>query len=483
VNRLLLSLAARFDRAVRKAYTKSLVDDGLQSYYDYRNEVMSMVRTVGNQFDQIIEICYPKQSRHPEIFASPEWIRDNICKELGIPLEVWNERTGGLPMVALLASESSEMAGEGWSIKQAIMAMHALKEGSVLETAKKLHRDEAPLFWARVLGERPPMPLDKLLAAVAKGRQSAISVTKARNMLAVESPFVILARLLNDDALPYEPLGIQPGQPFKGPVYHIWSKATLPEKMYIDPIDGPRRYLHITQPIGKGHPKGILYNREGSMTGTLHYTSLPTQEGEHVFEVETDGIVVNCITDYLSTTDDWYLFERPYVDRLKEVPQVKCHVRTPTIAEGGSSVEKVLNRVDGSVRLVSAGPFAPGEDGGWVLNTSTYEYPLLLTRVKKDEQYEFHAILSALDGFDIRDVGQVKVPVNVLEHLRLRLAKAGYLIGHEWMPVDEEGIIFNVEVKAIESDLTISNCEIVNLDDNLGFSDTSQITDLAEMLT
>ena len=50
------------------------------------------------------------------------------------------------------------------------------------------------------------------------------------------------------------------------------------------------------------------------------------------------------------------------------------------------------------------------------------------------------------------------------------------------MPVESESIVISVEVLSVQPDLTIDSCNILNLDDNLGLSDASQITDLAEIL-
>ena len=479
---MLLGAAARFDRAVRGAYNKSLFEEGNESYRECRLVVNRMFDQMPLHFEDLLEICYPKISKHPEIFVTPEWIRDNVCEELDIPQETWNQRTGGIPLSILLASESPEMGGEGWTVKQAFMALHNLKQSSVLQVAQKMSRPEAPMFWARALGEKPPIPIDKLLSIISEGRKNNMTLPHIRTLLMTESPFSLLSKVVQEDDIPYSPMGIQPGQPFKGPVYHIWSKSVLPEQTYVDPIMGQRRYLHVTKSLTQDYLKGMLYNREGQRIAPMHHTDIPVTEGEHVFEVEMDGTRLLSITDYLSNHDDWYLYERPYVERLKALPQVKCEVRVPVVVESGGDIDVLLNKADGSVRLVSAGPFVPGGDGGWLLSTSSYEYNLLLSRVRKDENFDYHVRLSVLDGFDIREVGETVVPTGVVNHLRNRLARAGFLVSHEWMPVESESIVISVEVLSVQPDLTIDSCNILNLDDNLGLSDTSQITDLAEIL-
>ena len=477
---MLLGMAARFDRVVRKAYSKSLFEDGNTHFQVCRKEVMQLINNMGGDAMEILDICYAKSSKHPEVFASPEWVRDNICEELDIPHETWNEKTSGMPMAMLLSEESPEFGGAGWTVKQALMIMHNLKENSVLQTAKGMNKEEAPLFWARVLGEKPPMPLDRFLQIAAEGRQYKMGITKVREMLMVESPFTLLTKIIQEDDIPHEPMGIQPGQPFKGPVYHIWSKAVLPEKMYLDTIKGQRRYLHIVESMDGA--KGILYNREGQKTGNLPQIDIPVLDGEHVFEVEMVGGRLMTITDYLSCTDDWYLYEKPYAERFATIPDVTCKVKKMVLAEGGNDVSTVLDSTEDTVRLVSSGPFTPGGDGGWILSTTSYEYNLLLSSVKRDHEYQYHGTFSVLDGFEPREVMEVPIPTGMVNHLRNRLANAGILVGHEWMPVEEEAIIFNVEVKSVLPDITIGDCDVMKVDDNLGYSDASQITDLAEML-
>ena len=44
------------------------------------------------------------------------------------------------------------------------MAMHRIKVEGVLSVAQNMNEDEALLFWSRAMGEREPMPIDRILA-------------------------------------------------------------------------------------------------------------------------------------------------------------------------------------------------------------------------------------------------------------------------------------------------------------------------------
>jgi hypothetical protein len=111
-----------------------------------------------------------------------------------------------------------------------------------------------------------------------------------------------------------------------------------------------------------------------------------------------------------------------------------------------------------------------------------FHIQLLVNAVKRDEEYDTFVRLSALDGYESYEVGQVKLTVSVAQHLRQRLAQQGVLAGQDWLPVDEYGMVVVMEMKEFSlQDLSVTDGEIKYLDDDLGFSDVSQLTDLIEM--
>jgi len=87
-----------------------------------------------------------------------------------------------------------------------------------------------------------------------------------------------------------------------------------------------------------------------------------------------------------------------------------------------------------------------------------------------------------LDGFDPYQVLEVKLNASVANHLRTRLAKNGVLVGNHWMPIEEQAIVLVGQVKDMNLSTMSMVGEVMYVDDNLGFSDTSQLTDLIEMV-
>ena len=87
-----------------------------------------------------------------------------------------------------------------------------------------------------------------------------------------------------------------------------------------------------------------------------------------------------------------------------------------------------------------------------------------------------------MDGYETHEVGQMQLNVEVAQHMRQRLALQGVLAGQVWLPVDEYAMTVVIELSEFSlSDLTLEKAELLYLDDGLGYSDVSQLTDLIEM--
>jgi hypothetical protein len=134
------------------------------------------------------------------------------------------------------------------------------------------------------------------------------------------------------------------------------------------------------------------------------------------------------------------------------------------------------------LRLTNTDGIVVGGQGGWLVMKDAFHLQLLVAAVKRDEEYETHVRLSALDGYETYEVGQLQLTVSVAQHLRQRLAQQGVLAGQDWLPIDEYGLVVVMEMKGFSlQELTLTDGEIKYLDDELGFSDVSQLTDLIEM--
>jgi hypothetical protein len=107
---------------------------------------------------------------------------------------------------------------------------------------------------------------------------------------------------------------------------------------------------------------------------------------------------------------------------------------------------------------------------------------LLAHAIRKDEVFNTYIRLSAMDGYEIYEVGELMIPVTVAQHMRQRLARQGVLAGQNWLPIDEYGIVVMVEIGEFAlNELSVKRASVQHVDDNMGYSDVSQLTDLIEM--
>tara|TARA_R100001510_G_C7656612_1_gene216829 strand:- start:6570 stop:8030 length:1461 start_codon:yes stop_codon:yes gene_type:complete len=484
---MLLAEAANIAEGLRNFYRFYMTDAEERSKY-FRRIVDLIRQGVNNSIDdssQLIDMYYPEYSKYQRQFISFHELREDICKKLSISPLVWDESMAGKPVVPLLALESAEYGGQGLTVKQALNLMARIKDEGFFQIASKMNEKEALLFWGRATDERPPMPVNRFLQAVSyatdRGAQSLQSINV---MLQTMSPTEIIQRLYGDTQ-DMEVRTMQPGQPFLGPIYKAWDKMTTPEDVYAEVITGERRYLHITE-FPKGTFKGVLYNRHKQVFGKMSESMLPYTEAEAVFEVEMDGSIVTNMTDVYALGNDWDIYKQDYKDRaaLLENLKLEAPVKAGKFVPTNTDFNYLLETLEDNerLRLLSTGPIRLGNVGGWVILKDAFHIRLLVTAVRRDEAFETHARLCAMDGYETYEIGQLQLSVEVAQHMRQRLAHQGVLAGQDWIPVDEYAMVVVVELSEFSlSDLTLGKADIRYLDDGLGYSDVSQLTDLIEM--
>lgn len=443
-----------------------------------------------HDFDYLIDILYPKHSRYPERLIDIPRIRLSFCREIGVAPVVWDEVLRGKPLVPALAQESPEEGGMGWSVKEALHYMTGLYDRSVLTTCSKMNELEARLFWSRALGEKPCIPVDKFLQVVSNTLHKGRSIRYIRSLLTQMTPAEVFASLFSTDPVleaMEEKLGVvQPGLPFNGPVYQAWTKATLPGGTYLSITKGMRRYLHITE-FPKGEFRGTLYTRDRKAVRKYRVRDLPFENiQELVVEVEMQHDFIRRITDIFALGEDWRVFERPYRERmgLLSTLTAKVPVEEPIILEEGSDVSYIFDKLeDGErARLISGGPIVLGGEGGWTLLQKAFHLHLLATHMRRDKNFGLHVRLATLDGFEPFEVYKIQLEPEMAHHFRERMAREGMLAGPQWVPIEEHAVLFVVEVQRLDTDcLGIEEADVICLDDNLGYSDTSQLTDLIEL--
>jgi hypothetical protein len=482
---MLLAEAATISESLRTLYSKYMTDAEEKSKH-FRKMLDLIRQAVNNSIDdssQLIDMYYPEYSRYPRQFISIREIREDVCRKLSISPLVWDESLAGKPIVPLLALESPEYGGQGLTVKQAFNLMARIRDEGFLQVASKMNEREALLFWGRATDERPPMPVNRFLQIVSytteKGAQSLQSINI---MLQTMTPSEIIQRLYSEKE-DMEVRTMQPGQAFLGSVYRAWDKLTTPDDVYADVIEGDRRFLHITEfPVGTF--KGVFYNRHKQMMGKSHepiYT-----DSEAIFEVEVDGNQVKYVTDVYAVDDDWNVYKENYKDRQDKLAKLRLAVPTKSgkFIPASTDFSHLLETLEDNQRLrfVSTGAIKLGSNGGWAILKDAFHINLLVTAVKRDREFETHIRVSAMDGFETYEVGQIQLTVEVAQHMRQRLALQGVLAGQDWLPVDEYAMVVVVELAEFSlSDLSLEKVELKYLDDDLGYSDVTQLTDLIEM--
>jgi hypothetical protein len=162
---------------------------------------------------------------------------------------------------------------------------------------------------------------------------------------------------------------------------------------------------------------------------------------------------------------------------------VQGQLRVGELLEEGSSITNLVHTLSENerLRLSFNSPFQIGEQGGWAVMDGTYHIHLLVLSIKKDAEYETHVRLGVLDGLDPYQVMEARLPTEIAQHVRTRLARQGVLVGAHWLPVEEQAVVVAGKVNEVRlSTMTITG-ELLYADDNLGFSDLSQLTDIIEM--
>tara|TARA_R100001510_G_scaffold37506_1_gene33853 strand:+ start:221 stop:1675 length:1455 start_codon:yes stop_codon:yes gene_type:complete len=482
---MLLADAAKVSEALRAFYQDYLRDAENRSAHFRKclDIVRVAVRNADDDLTQLIEMLYPEHSKYPRQFISFRELRDDVCKKLSISPLVWDEALAGKPLVPLLALESPEFGGEGMTVKQALNLMARIRDDGFLQIAGRLNEREALAFWSRATGERPPLPVKRFLQMV-----SYLTVAGAQSLQAIDAmlytmrPGEVMQRLLAEKP-DLEVRTMQPGQPFTGPVYRAWDKMTAPTDVYAEVISNPRRYLHVTE-FPTGTFRGVLYSRDKQAMGKP--VDLPYAEQECIMEVETDGITVTHVTDLLALGDDWDIHRQPYRERIDVLRTLNLQVplKEGKFVASGTDFTHLLETIEPAekLRLVHTEGIKVGGDGGWAILKDAFHVQLLANSIMRDAEYDTFVRLGALDGFEVYEVGQVKLSAAVAQHVRQRLAQQGVLVGQDWLPIDEYGLVVVLEVKGFSlSDLSLTEGDVRYLDDNLGYSDVSQLTDLIEM--
>ena len=482
---MLLAEAAKISETLREFFRNYLTDSENRSkhFYNCLDVIRVAVTNSMDDLTQLTDMFYPSYSKYPKQFVSFRFLREDVCKKLSISPLVWDESLAGKPLVPLLALESPEYGGQGLTIKQAFSLMARIQDIGFFAVAEQLNEREALMFWSRATGERPPLPVNRFLQMISYiSDKSPQSLQSINIMLQTMHPSEIMQRMIAEQEV-IEVRTMQPGQPFVGPVYKAWDKLVTPTDVYAEVLSGPRRYLHITE-FPKGSFKGVMYDRHKQLMGKPF--KLPYAKEEAIMEVEVDGIEIKAVTDLLALGENWDIHKLPYRERIDELSRLELDapVKSGKFVSASTDFNHLLQTLEPHerLRLTLSDGISIGGDGGWMILKDAFHLQLLVSSIRRDEEYNTHVRLSALDGYETYEVGQLILSVTVAQHTRQRLAQQGILAGQNWLPVDEYGMVVVIEMKHFSLDtLSLTDGEVKYLDDNLGYSDVSQLTDLIEM--
>ena len=487
---MLLIDAANLSDTLRHRYREGLKQPRKKAFVFWKmtEAIKAALVNNSNDYEVLMDIHFPKHSRYVERFTTVQHIRKNICEELGISPIVWDEVLGGKPIVPNLAEESPIEGGTSLKVKEALILLHDIESKNILKIAAKMNEVEARLFWARALGEKPCIPVDKFLQIASNAIGEGKSIRYIRQLLNVMTPYEVLALIKGTDPrlkqMEERMDCIQPGVPFDGTMFPAWTSATIPSGVYLDIVKGQRRYLHITE-FPKGKYRGVLYGRNKKAIKKIPEEELPFKpDQEYVFEVEINDEDKFRITDILSVGTDWKFHKQSYSERLGygKLLSLDVDIAEPYILEEGSAIAHVFDKLQDNerARLIKGESFALGAEGGWMIMQKEFHLHLLLTGVKRNRDYNIVVKLSVMDGFEPFVVYEDIIADGLANHLRDRLAREGVMAGTQWLPVDEYAVMFVVEVRKTDG-FSLTEAEILHIDSNMGISDTSQLTDLIEL--
>ena len=117
-----------------------------------------------------------------------------------------------------------------------------------------------------------------------------------------------------------------------------------------------------------------------------------------------------------------------------------------------------------------------------MLMQSALHLHLLLSSVRRNRDFSSEACFSVMDGFEPIEVCRVTLTDGQSYQLRDRLAREGVMVSGSRLDTEQYAVLFTAEVRKVDfSQMTLADVEILHMDDTLGMSDVSQLTDVVEL--
>lgn len=84
VSDMLLSLATQVARTLRKLHYGRGSGDSGEDFRQSLSAITELMEACDGDYEDIVDIFYPRHSKHPPRFVTDGWVKENVCAELAI---------------------------------------------------------------------------------------------------------------------------------------------------------------------------------------------------------------------------------------------------------------------------------------------------------------------------------------------------------------------------------------------------------------
>ncbi len=433
--------------------------------------------------EKILAVC---EFLYDGPYISPKNLRLKLSEEINVYPHSISQTLGHESLAEMLASESEGCESNDWSVEKALAILKSLYSHDIMDLCYKMDELEAMLFWNAACSSSPvPMSKHSFLCSLAwcLGLRDKISHDEIYSAYATTPFSEVVLRLLNEpESIPL--LMPRAECAMRGGHYQPWTHSQLPEDTFLDIIRGPRRFLHIHD------KKATLRGRDGKrVIGLKTMWDGHRPRGNWIIEVESMDNRLWCATDCLYHNES--IIDLPYEERLSHLEswakdEKRLDVIVPFALSGHETVAEISGMLEDShmARIVSSGPYKPGADCGWIVVHHAFQFRLLVTEVRRNQDGFIELKLAALDGHDTYPVHLLTLDTDKSQSALLILSQRGHVPEEDWEDVEQLGIILEGTCTDIEpGTYRFLNYQPLSFNGELGRGDASQYTDIIEVAT
>jgi len=364
-----------------------------------------------------------------------------VAKQLQVPYEILREMADD-NVTNLLASESSASNPSDWTLRQTISVRDAVIAGDFdfLALSKQMSEIEAKLFWASVIGKRPPFYTTHFLKTLNPDIPPDI-VSMSRQFL---TDIEIIRAIYEDDTRLIDPKrwNEKPTIALRKRRWLPWGKHIAPDTSVYQALPNKGR-VEVTY----NEEEDIIIERAGNTVTDVAYPKHP-----HLSLRER-------LTKYAESHDDDIAWP-------EQIP----------------SWEAIMKKEE-AIRFPNEGAFTLADYAGYVLVKQSHIHNLRLRAYRHADELEIE--LEAVDGIDDY-ILVATCGVHILSEISALLFDLNRILGSKtsenktWQEIPEEKCIV-VRVASPFLDRRtgmMSNPTFMEVDTDMGISDITQYVDL-----